>query len=114
MKKLLQSTIENDSGQYEVWVEKRFCHDEYRFCAKQISVKVNGEHYHINSRLGSFRYAMMEPFSMACNSDFSEYEIRLNEFSGRYAGKITELKRRYGRFCWDVQCRARNEIRRVS
>ena len=113
MKKLLQSTIENDTGAYNVWIEKRFCHDEYRFYAKHISVKVNGEHYHIDSMLDSFRYAVMGPVSLTCDSDFTEYEIRLNEFGGGYVGKITELKRRLQGFCWDVNRMAKNKIRRI-
>ena len=118
MKKLLQSIIENDTGQYKVWVEKRFCHNEYRFYARQISVKAFDQHYFIEPELSVFRYAAYEPLSYEllsplCEPNVSEYEISLNQFNYWYVGRITELKRRFQGFCWEV-LKAHNKIRQVS
>lgn len=106
--------IENSTGQYKAWAEKRFCRSEYRFYAKQISVKANGEHLHIDCMLDTFRFARYEPVSVVELGSVSEYEMRLNEFGGAYVGRITELKRRFGYFCADVNRMAKNDIRKVS
>ena len=114
-REILQTIIENSTGQYKVGVEKRFCHNEYRFYAKQISINVNGEHYHIDSMLDRFRFVEYGPVEVyPVTPNISEYEIQLNRFKYWYTGEITGVKRHLRKFCSDINRNAKNEIKRVS
>jgi len=112
-----KSIVENESGCYETWVEKIFCDNYYMFFAKQISVKVNGVHYHIDPKLNVFRYAVFDNDgfykSTVLNLETTKYEIELNKLRGQYSGEITGYKRAFNDFKMEVIYSARNQIRIV-
>lgn len=120
-----KQVIHGNAGDYEVWCEKEKCNDFYLFRAKQISVWVGEQHYHIDTNLTRVRlyhepfeftaemFAMQdtkEAIPLKCTVD----EIDLYYLGGGYKGKITNLKHYFRSFCQGVVLEPRNEARRVD
>jgi hypothetical protein len=108
------SVIENDSGTYKVWCEKLFGLDYYKFFAKQVSVKINGNHYFINNNLETFRFNSFTPNISSYEAPIKQYEIRLNYLRGRYKGKITGVEKQFEAFKQEVINKAHNDIREIG
>lgn len=115
------TTIENESGTYKVWAEKIFCNNRYVFKAKQISVKANGEHHSIEPSFPRLRYCELcePPIAANCSHavnplSIKTYEVELNQYREWYIGKITELKCRFGHFCYVLEHTFKeNKIRQI-
>lgn len=114
MKKFYKITpitvIENDSGTYEVWCEKQFCFNFYKFFGIQVSIKANGKHYYINKKIEDFSFFLPSKPGAFPEKPLNKHETHLNRFYKGCIGKTTKYKREFEEFKQEIILKAHNEF----
>jgi hypothetical protein len=87
-----KTIVENDEGCFEVWAEKMFCYNRYRFFARQVSFKVIGQNYNLNSHLEYFTYCDLNSMHSNSTGPIKTITIPLQRHYLNYEGLIKNAK----------------------